>query len=121
MASKRRKPDWVKEVGKLLESVGATRNPGGSYHDYALQSKYGKLEFTARLNHEVVNATRNRCGPGSVFARFEDVKAAVAGLRSEVNPFSGKWNHHYFSGWKIEEALAAFRLELEKVLVEKAT
>ena len=58
----------------------------------------------------------------TIFARFEDVDRACAklnpghGLRGEVNPYSGKWNHHYDGGITPDNAFRDFKAHLENIL-----
>lgn len=71
-----------------------------------------------------------RCGPlylhvsestgsgiGFVAGRFLYPDRGVAVLGADaVNRFSGKWNHHYFSPWSVDEAVADFERSLRPVL-----
>lgn len=50
----------------------------------------------------------------TVFGRFEDIEAARE--LCDINPHSGKWNHHY-GAVEPEMALAAFKNTLARVLM----
>lgn len=58
----------------------------------------------------------------TIFARFDDPARACAklnkarALRGEVNPHSGKWNHHYDAGCTPENAFRDFKAHLENIL-----
>jgi hypothetical protein len=100
---KRERQRFVKEAKALLLSLGA--DPKGD--DFVLQTKAGTL---------TLHATENRLdGVGTVFTRFDDPKAARQFV--DCNPFSGKWNHHYFDGWTVESALSDLKYQLGKVLL----
>jgi hypothetical protein len=74
--------------------------------------------------------TDTKCGPlylhvadagshglGFVAGRFRDVERAVAVLGvNAVNRYSGKFNHHYFSPWGVDDAVADFSRSLRRVL-----
>lgn len=53
----------------------------------------------------------------TVFGRFEDVKRATQHFGSwEVNPYSGKWNHHFGVDTTPEEAFEVWRKRIEAIL-----
>ena len=91
---------FVKGVRKLLLSLGAEEHDDDHF---ILQTKAGKLTL-----HPVENMGIE--GPGTVFGRFDDPKAA----RQFV--VSGKWNHHYFGGTTVNAALADFETQLRTIL-----
>jgi hypothetical protein len=63
------------------------------------------------------------CGPllvhpdkDTVYCRFVDADRAKKGnVGGHLNPYTGKWNHHYI-GWPARDAFAAFVLALNEVL-----
>ena len=83
-------------VRKVLTDCGATHTPGG-YYEYALTTIYGPLGLSL--------SDSQTGGPGAVFARFDDPARAEP---THCNPYTGKWNHHYFDGWTVDAALADF-------------
>ena len=95
---------FVKQATQLLMDLGATQEEGGAY-SFALQTKAGRLRL-----HVTENTTK---GPGSVFTRFADPKAAREFV--DCNPASGKWNHFYFEG-TVEAAIDNLSFWLRKVL-----
>ena len=102
LAPKKQRQLFLAKVAALLLDLGATP----SDYDFALQTKVGLLKLHPSENH---------CeGLGTVFARFESPQAA----RELVccNPYSGKWNHHFFAGWDVESALNELAYQLKKVL-----
>ncbi len=95
---------FVKGVRKLLLSLGAEEHDDDHF---ILQTKAGKLTL-----HPVENMGIE--GPGTVFGRFDNPKAARQFV--DCNPFSGKWNHHYFGGTTVDAALADLAYHLRWIL-----
>ncbi len=100
---KKERQRFVKNAKELLISLGAEQQGDG----FILSTKAGKLTL-----HPTENTGKD--GPGSVFTRFADPKAARRIV--DCNPFSGKWNHHFFVNWSVETALADLELELKRIL-----
>ncbi len=100
---KRERERFVRNARELLISLGAEQQGD----EFTLRTKAGKLTL-----HPTENAGKD--GPGTVFGRFDDPKAARQLVDS--NPFNGKWNHHYFVNWSVETALADLELELKRIL-----
>lgn len=72
---------WFKaEVARRLTGLGATRNQRGMY-DYAVATVAGNLLVTVYDNW--------------IACRFEEPERAKAISDARLNPYSGKWNHHY--------------------------
>ncbi len=104
MQTKQRQLFLTKAI-KLLLDLGAQQADGEMYR-FTLETKAGLLRL-----HADAHQTE---GLGTVFTRFDDPKAARQVV--DCNPFSGKWNHHYFSGWTVEAALADLSTQLQRVL-----
>jgi hypothetical protein len=104
---KRDRERWAKKVEALLKSLGAE----STEHHYPW-----RLETPAGLLRLIIDPHTGRGvkGPGTVFARFDDPEQARR--RVWCNPHSGKWNHHYFSGWDVEMSLTDLKCQLEKVM-----
>ena len=71
-------------VTKLLDSLGARP---GNFYDYELPTPAGLLHISVNGNW--------------VAARFDDValgKAFTESCYCPCNPYSGKWNFHFFDG-----------------------
>lgn len=103
---KHNREKWAKRANALIESLGA--EPVDDHYPWRLETKAGMLSLRVEAN-----ALRNH-GPGTVFTRFDsppDAKYLI-----DCNPYSGKWNHHFFDGWTVEEALAALEHSLRHVL-----
>ena len=96
---------FVKKAIALLLSLGARQDDGEPYR-FTLETKAGCL----RLHPDEHRIT----GLGTVFTRFDDPQAARQLV--ECNPYSGKWNFHFFDGWTVETALADLTYRLRKVL-----
>lgn len=62
---------------------------------------------------------------GWIACRFQDVDLAKQnlpiGLQSILNPFSGKWNHHYLDGWTARDAAQNFQEAISRILPRNAT
>ena len=72
---------WFKaEIGRRLEALGATRNRDRGY-DYTLTTVAGNLYVTVYDDW--------------IACRFEEPERAKAISDTRLNPYSGKWNHHY--------------------------
>ena len=93
---------FLASVVALLLSLGAQQDDD----HFILQTKAGRLTFFPDIS--------GRDELGTVFARFDDPKAARQLV--ECNPHSGKWNHHYFDGWTVETATDDFTARLRRVL-----
>lgn len=105
LAPKKQRQLFTAKVIQLLLDAGAKQD-GGEVYPLTIQTKAGRL-----LLHVTENMTE---GLGTVFACFDDPQAArkLVGC----NPFSGKWNHHFFAGWCVESALNELAYQLQKVL-----
>lgn len=90
---------------KLLLDLGAQQEDSEPYR-FTLPTKAGLLRL-----HPSSHKTD---GLGTLFTRFDDPQTArqLVGC----NPFSGKWNHHYFHGWSVEAALEHLTAQLRRVL-----
>jgi hypothetical protein len=72
---------WFKaEIDRCLVELGAIRD-GESMYDYAVATVAGKLYITIYEDW--------------IACRFEEPERAKATGDMRLNPYSGKWNHHY--------------------------
>ena len=84
---------------------GATPTPNGSYQ-FQLQTSVGLLRLSFSEGHELA----------SVFCRFDEPERAVELIgRHNMNPYSGKWNHHWSKEDDPETALWLFKADLERL------
>lgn len=97
---------WAKQANALIKSLGA--EPVDDHYPWRLETEVGMLSLKVEANE-----LRNH-GPGTVFTRFDNPQGAK--FLTDCNPHSGKWNHHFFDGWTVEEALAALEHCLRYVL-----
>jgi len=99
---------FVYAMSDLLLELGATPQPVTSQYmpeRFDIETIYGPLEVTLYGDW--------------VPARFKYPERAAAGLNhlyQRVNPFSGKWNHHYGDKVLLADAVADMRRELRSVL-----
>lgn len=108
----RRRPIAVSKQRKLLNrakevavQVGAVPTPDGLYQ-FQLQTTVGLLRISFSEGHELA----------SVFCRFDEPERAVELIsRHEINPFSGKWNHHWGRDADPELALLSFKTALDRL------
>lgn len=95
---------FVKEATQLLLSLGAKEEEGSGY-PLTLQTKAGLLRLQVTEN--------TTSGPGTVFTRFDNPKAARELV--DCNEFSGKWNHYFFEG-TVEYAIESLSFWLKQVM-----
>lgn len=98
----KRRELFLAQAKKLLFDLGAQQEGD----DFILQTKAGRLKLHPS-DYEGESL-------GTVFARFDDPQAAMRLV--DCNPFSGKWNHHYFDGWTVETAIDDLSAQLSGVL-----
>jgi hypothetical protein len=91
------------QADALIESLGA--KPVDEWYPWRLKTKAGPLSL--RVDEEVASVI------GTVFTRFDSPPDAEELV--DCNPYSGKWNHHYFDGWTVESALRDLSHQLRKV------
>jgi hypothetical protein len=101
---------FLRKAAELLLSLGAKQSGSETYR-FTLETKAGLLHL-----HPDENQTG---GPGTVFTRFDDPTAARRLV--DCNPFSGKWNFHYFDGWDVETAITDLACWLNKVILSPST
>lgn len=104
--NKRDQQRFVREATSLIEKYGgvANGNHNDDHYDWTMETKYGRLVL--RVEDEQVG------GPGTVFTRFDEPDRAYGDLN--CNPYSGKWNHHYFEG-TVKAALVDLEYQLKRV------
>lgn len=103
--TKKQRQQFVTKATALLLSLGAEQDGGETYR-FTLQTKAGRLRLHPDENETI--------GLGTMFCCFDNPQAArqLVGC----NPFSGKWNFHYFDGWTVETAITDLTYWLGKVL-----
>lgn len=119
MLRSKRVKGWTKkrladESGRFIHIVveglierGAVRTD--TSYGLLLQTPLGPLHLAARANALE--------GPGTVYARFEKVQLAAKFIgASDMNPYSGKWNHHFWREMTPEKAAAYFFHQLNRVM-----
>lgn len=89
----------------------------------------GRDDLDTSINSHVIPVTT--CGPlfvsvheanggsevGWVACRFMYPELAAEVIRGDrLNRCSGKWNHHYFSPWSVDDAVADFERSLGRFL-----
>jgi hypothetical protein len=103
---KRNRESFAKKANALIERLGA--EPVDEWYPWRLKTKAGMLSLRVEFNE-----LRNH-GPGTVFTRFDSPPDAKC--LTDCNPHSGKWNHHFFDGWTVEDALKHLEFQLRGVL-----
>jgi hypothetical protein len=101
---KRDRQRFVRLCNELIARLGGV--PSDGICRWELATRYGPLGLTVSENRIE--------GPGTVFTRFDDPQTARRHV--DCNPYSGKWNHHYFDGWTVEAAIADLERWLRSVL-----
>ena len=103
LAPKKQRQDFLVKVHVLLLSLGAEYD----CEEFSLQTKVGRLTLIPRENQAE--------GLGAVFCRFNCPN--LARTLVDCNPYSGKWNHYYFSGWTVETACEDFASRMRPLLL----
>ena len=104
--------EWFKaEIGRRLTALGATQNRDcGHAYEYAVATVAGNLYVTVYDDW--------------IACRFEEPeRAKAAASDARLNPYSGKWNHHYdaaeFKGRRTtRHCVDYFFMELDHYLPE---
>ena len=112
MATKRDRDRFIRGIDELLEARGARPSDKkvglvgwlGGLYKWELETPQGLIFFTPVL-------ASGRGQLGWVAGRFDNL---AAGQRFGANPFSGKWNHHYFHS-PVRIALEDFNRQLARV------
>lgn len=105
--------EFAELVRPALEKLGATFLP--SHLDDLNGEAIGwRLVITTRAG--LLRLSYHR-GDFSLYGRFDDEDAATKLLGyGKSNPYSGKWNHHYW-GWDAPDAAAAVCIsEIRRIL-----
>jgi len=92
---------FLDRVAALLLDMGAEQDKDR----FTLQTKVGRLN---------VHPSEEHTGLGTVYARFDDPKAAWELV--DCNRYSGKWNFHFFDGWTVEKAIAELSFWLRRMM-----
>lgn len=84
---------------------GAVPTPDGFY-ELQLQTTVGLLRMSFSEGDNLA----------SVFGRFDEPERAVTLIgRHNMNPFSGKWNHHWGKDDDSELVLSMFKVDLDRL------
>jgi hypothetical protein len=102
LAPKKQRQQFIVRVTAMLLDLGAEPLD----YEFVLQTKAGRLKLHPTENHAE--------GLGTVFTRFDNPE--VARQLVNCNPFSGKWNFHFFDGWTVDAAIQELAFQLNKVL-----
>jgi len=117
---------WKDSVTETLRALGATPSEHtadgagwASMYPFIIEETQGgplMLSVSPALDWD----QRTDAG-GTVFARFLDVERACGffkvdriGNHAGLNPYSGKWNHHYYD-WSAVQACRDIKACIEKV------
>ena len=109
MASKKQQQLFYEDVLLYILSVGAkNRHIGDICSHYKMDTKAGLLFIFLE--------TPQTSKVFTICTRFEDTQKAneILGKRERLNPFSSKWNFHY---WSADECLSRFQMELTPLLL----
>ena len=112
--TKKQREQFYRQAITLFEELSAEKQDLqlgvlASLYEWTLQTKVGILGLSIHLtNHNTLL--------GQVFGRFDDPNRAK--MIVDCNPYSGKWNFHYFSAedWTVESAIENLRYHLTSVL-----
>lgn len=100
---------YAERLRELLRELGAEETDC-EFWPFVFQTKAGTYKCIVYPND---------CHAGAwVAGRFKDVERATAFFKGGANipnPYSGKWNHHYFDT-PVEHAVRDLREQMRKVL-----
>jgi hypothetical protein len=103
--SKRTQQAFESAMGRLLANLGVvTHREIG--HFCCIQTRAGRLALMVNISADLL----------TVFGRFKEPERAIAILGDEVNPYTGKWNHHYGDAFTVREAVSHSERQLSRVL-----
>lgn len=91
---------FIKEVEAYLLSIGAVNNR--LFYDWELETVGGKLWINVRAE--------------TIFCRFENPAFGAKFTRGASNPYSGKWNRHYFEDVLQPDCWSDWRSCMEKLI-----
>ena len=108
-----RREQFEREAGRLLKSLGAVEQRSSNpWPQYTLNTPAGELRLSIHTDLWLCDQPWFKGGGWPwVAGRFEDVKAATELTRGESNPYSGKWNHHYWHNWADDFGPGLFLLQ----------
>ncbi len=100
---------FIGRARTVILEVGAT-----PFDDGFAPERRDTFELTTKAGRLVLNLDKT-CQHllGTVFARFDDEKAAKQLV--DCNPFSGKWNFHYFDV-TVDDAIHNLESSLRSIL-----
>ena len=99
----------LKACEVIIEAGGRSEPDDTGLYSWVVDTKCGPLYL------HVSESTGS--GIGFVAGRFLYPDRGVAVLGTDtLNRHSGKWNHHYFIPWSVDQAVADFERSLKQVL-----
>jgi hypothetical protein len=100
---KKERAQFERDAESMLVKVGAKRRPcSDPWPVYHLITTAGILTLSVHTDLWQVDLPYYQ-GKHSfpwIATRFENVEKAKQVTHGESNPFSGKWNFHYWHGWQ---------------------
>ena len=115
-----RREQFEREAGELLKSLGAIESKEREpWPCYFLTTLAGELRLSIHTSLWLCDKPWFQSGGFPwVAARFDDVRVAHTLTHGESNPYSGKWNHHYWHNWtdSFRDGLELLENDLRRVL-----
>jgi len=109
--------DFVSQMTDLIKNMGAKENV-----DTFLGYSFTFVSTKCGPYHVCVYSGSSKNSLGWIAGRFDNLELSSNLLgktlnnSNNFNPFSGKWNHHYFDNWTTKLAIEDFRNKLNKIL-----
>lgn len=98
------------KVSAWIESIGGVRNPDDSLHDFTVATKAGSYHCSPDCHCE-------GDGYGDLMGRFDSVDLARQFV--DCNPYSGKWNHHFFGDWTMETIMPELKHQFRNIVINQ--
>lgn len=119
MSTKKQRDKFRQGAEKLIRKYGGKESANSegilSSYPWVIETEYGLLELDIQ---DFGNRHNSQKWIGTVFARFDNLERLPKFLN--LNPFSGKWNHHFIARyWTAETALFNFEGALSMVITQE--
>lgn len=114
--SKKDKQAFIRLAGAMFERLGARLMSELSHEDQWAGYEHFLVTKAGVLYLRIENDTSFALG--TIFGRFSHPSLAKQFV--DCNPYSGKWNFHFFADWTPESAVESVEHNLSEMVVDRA-